>query len=38
MREFSVLERAAEAGRRATSAALDAGGADRLRERLDAMS
>lgn len=38
MREFSALERAAAAGRQGTSAALEAGGADRLRERLDAVS
>jgi NTE family protein len=36
MREFSALERAADAGRRAMADALDAGGAERLRDRIDA--
>jgi len=36
MREFSALERAADAGRRAMAEALDAGGAERLRDRIDA--
>jgi NTE family protein len=36
LREFSALDRAAAAGREAMSAALDGGGAERLRELLDA--
>jgi NTE family protein len=36
MREFSALDRAADAGRRAMAIALEAGGAERLRERLAA--
>jgi NTE family protein len=37
LREFSSLERAAAAGRAATRSALESGGADRLRARLEAL-